>query len=398
MNDKQNEVLLPVTREDGEEVSVIDVMIMLAKNKKLIMGVPLAAAVIALGLSFVIAPVYRATATILPPQQSQGGGAALLAQLGGAGGLVAGAAGIKNPNDMYIGLLQSRRVGDALIKQFDLMKAYDTESFEKARKTLGMNTSIVSGKDTLITITVEDGDKQRVAGIANAYVGELTKLTQLLAVTEAGQRRLFYEKQLDQAKNNLTAAEFELKKALDTRGVISVDSASRALVETTARLRAQVSAKEIQFNALKAFVTPNNQEYKVVQEELSSLRNELGKLENGREGVPGKNTGQAGIENMKLLRDVKYNQALYELLSKQYELARLDEAHDAPVVQILDAATPPEKKTRPQPLLLAIAAAAIALFLAMAFVFSREMKERVLHRGPAQGKWLELRSLLRFKR
>lgn len=398
MNNNQNEVFPTEIPNSDEGLTMIDLMIMLARNKKLVIGLPVVTALFAVAISFVIPPVYRASVTILPPQQSQGGGAALLAQLGGAGGLVAGAAGIKSPNDMYIGLLQSRRVGDALIKQFELMKVYDTDSFEKARKLLGMNTAIATGKDTLINITVEDGDKQRVASIANGYVNELTKLTLLLAVTEAGQRRLFYEKQLDQAKNNLTSAEFELKKALDTRGVISVDSDSRALVETTARLRAQVSAKEIQFNALKAFVTPNNQDYKVLQEELTSLRSELGKLENGRETEPGKNTSQAGIQNMKLLRDVKYNQALYELLSKQYELARLDEARDAPVVQILDAATPPEKKIRPQPLLLAIGAAVVAFFLAMAFVFSREMKERMLNQGLARAKWLTLLRLLGFKR
>jgi uncharacterized protein involved in exopolysaccharide biosynthesis len=247
----------------------------------------------------------------------------------------------------------------------------------------------------MITIVVEDEDKQRVAKIANAYIDELIKLTKSLAVTEASQRRLFYENQLAMAKNNLAAAESELKKSLDTRGVISVDVESRAVVETIGRLRAQISAKEIQFNALKAFVTPNHHDYKQAHEELASLRAELDKLENGRGDTSDKTPGQEGLQNMKVLRDVKYNQTLYELLAKQYEVARLDEARDAPVVQVLDPAVEPEKKTKPQPVLLGISAAAIALFFAIAIVFWRETKSRLLRRADMKQKWVELGTHLR---
>lgn len=376
----ENNVSFPHAQNEASNVGIVDVLTLLASNKKLLLGLPLAAALVALAISFVLPPAFRASTTILPPQQSQGGAAALLSQFGGAGGLVASATGIKNPNDLYVGMLQSRRVADALIQRFSMLNAYDTKSLEKARKKLAMNTSIASGKDNLITVVVEDGDKQRVANLANAYIDELVRLTRSLAVTEAAQRRLFYERQLELAKDNLAAAETRLKSALDTRGVISVDADSRALVETTSRLRAQISSKEIQFNAMKAFVTPNNQDYKRSQEELESLRSELGKLENGRGGAPETTHGQDGLQNIKILRDVKYNQALYELLAKQYEMARLDEARDAPVVQVLDAAIPPEKKTSPQPALLAISAGVIGLFAAIAFVFFREYKSRLLSR------------------
>jgi uncharacterized protein involved in exopolysaccharide biosynthesis len=210
---------------------------------------------------------------------------------------------------------------------------------------------------------------------------------------------MFYERQLDQAKTNLAAAETNLKRALDKHGVISVDVESRAVVETVARLRAQISAKEIQFNALKAFVTPSHQDYKQAEQELSSLRAELDKLENGRAGVGavGENANPAGLENIKLLRDVKYNQTLYELMAKQYEVARLDEARDAPVVQVLDPAIAPEKKSKPQPLLLGISSFVISLFAVLAYVFWRETKARLMRGAGFRTKWLELHSQLRIK-
>jgi uncharacterized protein involved in exopolysaccharide biosynthesis len=296
-------------------------------------------------------------------------------------------------------MLQSRRVLDALIQRFSLLQEYGTNSHERARKLLAENTMISSGKDNMITVTVEDGRKQQVADIANAYIEELVKLTKILAVTEAAQRRVFYERQLEQAKINLATAETNLKRALDKNGVISVDAESRAVVETVARLRAQISAKEIQFNALKAFVTPSHQDYKQAEQELNSLHAELDKLENGRGGVDeaGAIANPAGLENIKLLRDVKYNQTLYELMAKQFEVARLDEARDAPVVQVLDPAITPEKKSKPEPLLLGISSFAIGLFAVLAFVFWRETKARFMRSAGFNTKWLELRSQLRMK-
>lgn len=379
------------------DIGLVDVLIVLAKRKRLVLGLPLAAALTATAISFALPPAYRASTTILPPQQSQGGAAALLSQLGGAGGMVASATGIKNPNDLYVGMLQSRRVADVLVQRFALREVYDTPSFEKARKMLAMRTSIVAGKDSMITVTVQDGDRERVAQLANSYISELVGLTRSLAITEAAQRRAFYERQLEQAKDNLASAEQEMKKALDTRGVISVDSESRALVETMGRLRAQISLKEIQFDAMKAFVTPRHQDYKRAQEELVSLRAELGRLENGRGTSAGGSSGREGLENIKILRDVKYNQTLYELLAKQYEVARLDEARDAPVVQVLDAAVAPERKSSPQPVLIGIATGVIALFVAIALALAGEFKTRMDRNAAFRQKWAELGAHLRLR-
>lgn len=378
------------------ELSLVGILIVLAKHKRLMLGFPLVAGLIATAVSFALPEVYQANTKLLPPQQAQSGAAALLSQLGGAGGIAAGVAGIKNPNDVYIGMLRSRSIGDKLIKQFDLQKAYDLDSLEKTRTRLEDNTVINSRKDGLIVIEVADENKKFVAPMANAYVDELLKLTKVLAVTEAAQRRVFFERQLELSKDNLASAEMTLKAALDTHGVISVDSDSRAIVETVGRLRAQISAKEIQLGSMRAFVTTNNQEYKRVQEELTSLKGELFKLENGRPGQPS-NKPAIGLENIKILRDVKYHQMLYELLSKQYEVARLDEAKDPSIIQVLDTAIEPERKFKPKRVIIILLGLALGVMAAFAFAFILEIRNRALLIPAKLAQWEVLKAYLSFR-
>jgi uncharacterized protein involved in exopolysaccharide biosynthesis len=385
------------------ELSVIDLLIVLARHKKLIIGLPLAAAVISAGVSMALPASYKATAKLLPPQQAQSGASALLAQFGGVASMAAGVAGIKNPSDLYVGMLKSRTVADRLIAQYDLKKVYQTGSDEKARARLEKSTVISSGKDGFITIEVEDSDKKMVPRLTNSYVEELLRLTRTLAVTEAAQRRLFFERQLELAKTNLSKAEVSLKGAIESRGVVSVDVESRAVMETLARLRAQVSAKEIELNSMRAFVTPSHSSYRRAEEELSSLRAALFKLENGRAGQDSEQdqgqtpARQGGLESIQRLRDLKYYQMLYELLAKQYEAARLDEARDAPIVQVLDPAVEPENRSKPRRSMIVLLSTVGALFLAMVAAFGMEAKSKAVAHPSGARRWNELKTGLRFK-
>jgi tyrosine-protein kinase Etk/Wzc len=301
---------------------------------------------------------------------------------------------------LYVGLLKSRTIADKLVAAHGLEKVYDAETREDARKGLAGATDIDSGKDGLITIAVLDKDSKRAALLANAYVDELKKLTTVLAVTEAGQRRMFFERQLESTKDKLAKAEIALKGALDTHGVISVDSESRAVLVTMGRMRAQISAKEIELQSMGQFVTPNNQQYRQVQAEISSLRAELAKFENGR---PADSEGsaadkQSGLENVKVLREVKYYQMLYELLAKQYEVARLDEAKDSYAVQLLDPAVEPERKFKPARAMIVILSGALAFFAAVVIAFMREANAKSLQRPGGMARWNELKSHLRFRK
>jgi tyrosine-protein kinase Etk/Wzc len=367
--------------KEVRDIGFYDLMIIFFKRKTAIIGFTFLVAMVAVVVSLVLPSTYKATTQLLPPQQAQSGAAALLSQLGGVASAAAGMTGLKNPNDLYIGMLKSRTVADRLIAKFDLKKVYGTDSLEKARKTLDSDTVITSGKDGLIKIEVESEDKKMVASLTNSYVAELLNLTKNLAVTEAGQRRMFFERQFEQAKDNLANAEIGLKSALDKSGVISVDAESKALLETVGRLRAQVSAKEIELNSMRPFMTETNPDYRRVDESLSSLRTELAKLENGRTNttdIDGENGGQKGLASIKLLRDVKYYQMLYELLAKQYEIARLDEAKDPSIIQVLDPAVEPERRSKPRRAMIVLISATAAFVLAMCWALVFEVRERSL--------------------
>jgi uncharacterized protein involved in exopolysaccharide biosynthesis len=396
MNQTQNLDREQGTSSHEEEVSLLDLLIVLAKHKKSIIGATFGAAAISLAVSLAMPNVYSASTRLLPPQQTQSSAAALLSQLGGIAGAAAGVAGMKNPNDLYVGMLKSRTIADRLIDKFNLKKLYDTDSIEAARKKLESNTTITSGKDGLIVIEVEDKDKKLVSRMANAYVGELFRLMKTLAVTDASQRRLFYERQLEAAKDNLSKAEMALKTTMDSRGVISVDSESRTILETVARLRAQTSAKEIQLSSMRAFVTNNNPDYRRVEEELNGLRVELAKLENGRGTDVGSSEKQGGLENIKLLRDLKYQQMLYEVLAKQYEVARIDEAKDPSIIQVLDTAIEPERKAKPHRAMIVMLSTMIAFLGSVFGAFFIEGRKKDLSSPGGAAQWSELKANLRF--
>lgn len=384
----------------GTEIDMVDLLLVVVRHKKLICGAALCAALVSAAVSFVLPDQYRATTKLFPPQQSQSSAAALLSQLGGvAGAAVAGSAGLKNPNDLYVGMLQSRTIADRLIEKFNLKKIYGTgSSSDEARRQLEAHTSIIAGKEGLIVIDVEDENKQLVAPLANAYVSELFQLMKTLAVTDASQRRMFYESQLEATKDNLAKAEMALKSTMETRGVISVDSESRTILETMAHLKAQISAKEIQLTSLRAFVTNSNSEYLRAEAELNGLRAELGKLENGNGSNLTRDKKPEGLENIKLLRDLKYQQMLYEVLAKQYEVARIDEAKEPSVIQVLDKAVEPERRAKPQPRLVVLVSTMIATLLAIAYALMVEAYRRSIQRPESNARWAELRSLIGFGR
>lgn len=397
MNNPENKIFTTPTVPGRDGFGTLAVLTALARNKKILIGLPFVSALVGLLISLSLSEVYRAGAKILPPQQAQSGAAALLSQLGGAAGVAAGAVGVKSPADLYIGMLKSRTVADKLIHKFQLDKVYGTDSQEKARRMLESNTFISSGKEGIITIEFESKDRKMVAPVANAYISELVGLTSTLAVTEAGQRRVFFERQLALTTENLAKAELSLKSRLNVSGVFSVDTNSRAILETAGKLKAQISAKEIEIDSMAAFVTQQNPTFKRAQQELSSLKAELSRLENGRAETQTERLEQSGgdgLRNARLLREVKYHQMLYELLAKQYEVARIDEAKDGPLIQVLDPAIEPERKSKPKRLLIILSFFVSGLLAAILLILAREHKARMLETDEGRRRWNEFRAAL----
>jgi len=345
--------------------SLIEVLTQLARRKHLIAKGAAVGMLVGVFLSLVLPVRYTAVTTLMPPQQTPSTATMLMNQLTTGGGasplaaLAGGSMGLKNPNDIYIGLLNSRPIADAIIRHFGLATLYRAKDMTAARQKLANNTVVASEKNGFLTVSVTDKDKQRAAAMANAYTEELRVLTKTLAVTEASQRRLFYEEQLKQAKESLIDAEVSFQQVQQSKGLVELDAQAKAMIEGLALLRAQVAAKEVEVQALRSYSTEHNPNLELAERELSSLRGEAAQLEQrnhssgftdlGLGDVPG-----AGMAYLRAEHEVKYRQTMFDLLIKQYDAARLDEAKDAAIIQVVEPAIAPDRKSSPKRALIVV--------------------------------------------
>jgi len=349
---------------EDDEISLLDLLQVVVDNLRLLVLGPLVAGLLALGITFAIPPTFTATTKFMPPQQQQSSAAAMLSSLGALGGLAGAASGLKNPADQYVAFLKSRTVQDALIERFKLTERYETKFKEDTRKELGVNAQIASGKDGLITIDVSDKDPQFAAQLANAYVEELGKLLNRLAVTEAQQRRMFFEKQLTNAKDGLVKAE----QALKSSGVNSsaLKASPVAAVEGLAKIKAGITAQEIKLASMRGYLTESAPDFKQAQTEMSALRGQLARAEREEPASSGDS------DYIAKFRDFKYHETLFELFAKQYEMARIDESREGAVIQVVDAAQPPERKNKSNKTMIAIMTAVAVGFALLLFIFIRQ--------------------------
>jgi uncharacterized protein involved in exopolysaccharide biosynthesis len=354
----------------GDEISLLDLLIVLAERKRIILAVTAVFAIGAIIVSLLLPPRYTATVTLLPPQQGSSMVASQLGSMGGLAALAGGGLGLKNPNDMYVAMFKSRTVEDAVVQHFGLMQEYRAKYPSDARKAFeGSATVDGSAKDGMIRISVQDRDPRRAADLANGYVDQFRLQSQHLAITEASQRRLFFEQQLEQAKDRLANAEEAMKQTEQKTGVIQFESQARALFEAAASLREQVAAKEVQIQGMRTYATGENSEVVQAQRELDSMRAQLAKLggsgDNANDGliVPKGQVPEASLENIRKLRDIKYNEAIFDILARQYEAAKLDEAKQGALVQVIDPAIPSERRSSPKRGLMVIVATAMGLFM-----------------------------------
>lgn len=326
---------------------------------------------------------FNAQIRLMPPTSNSGSGqAALLGALGGTGG-AASMLGIKTPGDLYIGLLKSRSITDHVIAKFSLKEVYKIKTAQNTRLQLANLTKVVVGKDGIINIDVEDQDPKRAAAIANEYFYALQNMMQRMAITEAGQRRLFFETQLKQAKNQLTDAEEAFKMMQQTTGVLQLDTQGKVAIEAIAGIRAAISAKEVELASLRQYATPENPDYQRKSIEMDALRNESSKLERSQTGDANqvanlgnnKKLTDSGMDYARRLRDLKYAETVFELLAKQFEFARLDESRDVASLQLIDEAIVPELPSRPNRTLLILAGSLFSLLFAVAIVLLKTRKQ-----------------------
>jgi tyrosine-protein kinase Etk/Wzc len=368
VNDHQSaENNLSIGMQDDDEISLLDLLQTIVDNLRLLVLGPLAVGITALGISFLTPPTYTAKTQFLPPQQQQSAAASMLASLGSLGGLAGAVGGIKNPADQFLAYMKSVTIQDALIERFKLLERYGAKTKTDARVALTGSVRASSGKDGLISVEVDDKDPKFAAELANAHVEELGKLLGKLATTEAQQRRLFFEKQLALAKDKLIQSEIELKATGVSGSVLKSNPASA--VAAVAGLQAGVTAQEVKLGAMRGYLAETAPDFKQALSELANLKAQLAKQE---KDTPANSNISAQGDYVSKYREFKYNETLFELFAKQFEVAKIDESREGAVIQILDAAQAPERKSKPKKALIAIIATLAGGFAFLLFVFIRQ--------------------------
>jgi len=362
-----------VNPAEDDEISLLDLAQTVVDNLRLLVLGPLAAGVLALGVSYTVTPTFTAKVTFMPPQQQQSAAASMLSSLGSLAGLAGAATGIKNPNDQYLAFLKTASLQDELIKKFDLKTRYGAKLQMDARLALTGNVKAAAGKDGMITVEVDDKDPKFAAELANAHVSELHALLGRLAVTEAQQRRKFFEEQLQLTKTRLAKAQSDLMSSGISVQLLKGNPSSA--ISAIATLQAQVTSQEVKLGAMRGYLTEQAPEYKKELSDLLNLRAQLARLQKAdpETGADKAGAEQSGRPNYnEVYREFKYQESLLELFTKQFEAAKLDESREGAVIQVVDAAQPPERKAKPKKALIAIIATLASGFALLLFVFVRQ--------------------------
>ena len=389
---KANQLATEAPPEDGDQdFGFLDLLTMVGEGKWIVFGVTVVAIAFGVFRSLVATPIFSSTAVIMPAQQGGGGSVAgalaQLSQLPGLGAL-GGISGGKSSDQLYVALMRSQTLQDTVIKKHDLRNKWASRSIEDARLSLSTAVSIGTDKQSgLINIVAQSSDPVFAAELANSHVEELHKMLDRVAVTEAQQRRMFYEKQIAKTQSNLSTAELRYRQAQESSGIQVTSMLAESALRTSAELRAKITSLEISLQASSQFVTAKNPDSQRIASELAALRARLAQLEQG--------SGRAVVtprqqETMQAFRELKVQESMLDAFVRQLEIAKIDEAKEGLPIQIVDIAKPAEIRSAPQRTKMVFAAASLGLgigfALALLYAWVRRMKQNAENRN----RWSEL--------
>lgn len=395
--------------DEGPAVGLLDLLTWLGEGKRVIGAVTGAVAVLAVIYALLQPPIFTARTTLLAPgSQQQSTSAAALAALGSLGGMAGSLAG-KTPDELYVNLLKSDSVQRALATKFDLYKRYQVETYEVLRKVMPQYVRVLSDKKSgVITLEVDDKEPKFAADLANAHAGEVTKLLSRLAVSEAQQRRMFFEQQLKDTKENLIKAEQSLRQVQEKSGMVVLDQQAEAIIKAVAELKARIAEREVRLKVMRTSTTAANPDVQLLNSELTALRAELTRMESSSGGVTAGGTGSidipvgklpaAAIDYVRAAREVKFQETMMTSMLRQFEVAKLDEAKEGQSLQQVDVAMPPDRKSKPSRALIVLAATFAALLLSSLFVVWRKYRAMVREQNPETAQaWAQLAKAWRLR-
>jgi len=366
--------------DEENSIDVAELFQRLRRGKRTILGATFAIFAIAALVAYLLPPGYTSTTSFVPPANAGSGSSMASIVSGqlsaiGAGDLLGG---IKSPGDLYAGILRSHSIAEDLIKRFDLMHVYKVQKESQAEKTLNSNTNVeVDTKSSIVTVEVMAKSPQLAHDLANGYMDALRETNGRLALSQSSQRALFFGQQLAKEKDDLEDAEVELKRTEEQSGLIAPTGQTTVEIETIAQTQAQIAVREVQLAALRDSATEQNPEVIRVRSEIDDLQGQLSRLQRGSDNkstaaIPTSKVPELQLEYVRKEREVKYHEALFDMLSRQYEAARLDEARDAPVLQVLDPATYPDTKSFPKRSYFMLGGLLLGLIAGCAWVLARE--------------------------
>jgi tyrosine-protein kinase Etk/Wzc len=389
--------------EGEEEINLLELLQVVVRNLPLILKITTIAVILSVAYSLTLKNVYTARTTLLPPQKDSGGGgaAALVAAMGG--GLAGLAGGLGGSADLYLGILKSRSVSDAVIKRLDLNTELKSKNADSTRAALQGMVKFQAGKDGIITITADYTDPVKAALLANTFVDELQKISQQLSLTKASTERSFLDKRLVVVKQDLKKAEEEMKVFQEKYKTIKADAQAAVAIEGIARLQAEVVSKEVQLAALRNSMTDESSEVRTMMAGLTRLKSQLNSMSGSGGGGVIPSVGNApsiGVEYIRRLRELKTQEALYEQLTKQFEMAKINEARDSSSIQVLDEAVTPLRKSKPKRSLIVILSAVTAFFCSIFLVFIKEYLAKLSPEDSAMVSEMKrtLKGMLRLRR
>ncbi|WP_029918058.1 GumC family protein [Pelobacter seleniigenes] len=370
---------------DGDEINLLEYLLVIVKHKKMIFLTCLVTFILTCGITLLMPNIYTSTARILPPQNDKGGLSSMLGSVSNIAALAGLSVG-GGSGELYVGMLKSRSIADAIIDKFDLMEIYGQKYRVKTYKILNDAVNFSVGKDDgIITVTAEDEDPKRAAAIANTYIEELKKLNIKLNLNNAGRERLFLEERLAVVQNDLSKAEDALKDFQEKNKAIRIDAQASAIIDAFATLKGELASKEVELGVLRSSQTDQNPQVKALREEITQIREQISQLEQSHDGktssadifLATSEVPELGIQYARLLRDLKVQETLYELVTKQYEMAKISEAKNTSTIQVLDAAMVPDKKSKPRRSIIVLATTFAMGFFALIFAFIREYGQRM---------------------
>ena len=371
----------PSTIPSPDVINILDYLEVIAKRWRMIVKVTAAAFVVSTVVALLLPKIYSSTTLILPPQQDSSMMGMMSAMTGGMATLAGDLLGKGTTADLYVGILNSRAVNDAIIDRFKLMERYGKDYRLDTYKVLSKNVDITAGKkDGIISISVEDKDPKLAADLANAFAEELGKLTVRLNITGAGKNRGYLEDRLVKARADLTKAEEALKSFQTSNKALDVPEQAKAAILGLAQLKAQLAVQEVQLAGMRSRFTDTTQEVMDAKAAITKLKAQMAQVEGSGRGSSIPSVGSVpalGQEYVRLMREFKVQEAIFELLTKQHEMATITEANDVDAMQIIQKATVPDKKAKPKRGLIIFAGTCVAGLMATLYAFIREAGGRM---------------------